>query len=75
MQNFVFDSLKLIPNLFSGAPKLPLISKESPSPNTKKLCLRMPVWDDELLLIPKIIKFLAQSLPNFYSLLPLNAIS
>ena len=28
-------------NLFSGAPKLPLIPKAGPSPNTKKLFLRL----------------------------------
>ena len=38
----VFALLKLVLNFFSGAPKLPLIPKVSPSPNIKKLFLRLP---------------------------------
>ena len=47
--------------LFSGAPKLLLIIKVGPSPNIKKLFLRLSEWHDELLLTPKIITFLAKS--------------
>ena len=38
---FVITLLKLIPNFFSGTPKLPLIPKVSPSLNTKRLLLRL----------------------------------
>ena len=42
-QNFVFSLLNLILNLFSYAPKLPLIPKVRPSPNIKNLSLRLSV--------------------------------
>ena len=44
--------IKLILSIYSGAPKLPLISKVSHSPNTKKLFLRLSAWDNELLSKP-----------------------
>ena len=44
----MFVSVKLILNFFSGAPKLPLIPKVRPSPNIKKLSLRLSECDDEL---------------------------
>ena len=53
---FCYCLLKLILNVCSEAPKLPLISSVGPSPNTKKLF----VWDDELLSTPKIITVLAK---------------
>ena len=37
----MFALLKLILNGFSGEPKLPLIPKVGPSPNIKKLFLRL----------------------------------
>ena len=42
-QNFVFALLKLILNFFSGKPKLPLMPNVGPSPNIKKLFLRLSV--------------------------------
>ena len=70
----MFASVKLILNFFSGAPKFTLRSKVSPSPNTKKSFLRLSAWDDELLWTPKIIKFLAYSLPKLHSLFSTSAI-
>ena len=55
----MFALPKLILNFFSGAPKLPLILKVSPQPNTKTLFMRLSGFDHELLSIPKIITFLA----------------
>ena len=52
--------LKLKSNIFSGAPKLPLIPKVGALP--KKLFLWLSEGDDELLSTPKIIIFLAVSL-------------
>ena len=68
----MFALLKLILNLFSGAPKLPLIPKVSRSSNTKKLILRLSARYDELLSTPKNIAFLERSLPKLHS--PLKAI-
>ena len=65
--------LKLILNFFSGAPKLPLILNVSLSHDIKKLFLRLSVWDDELLSTPKIITFLAYTLPKFHSPFSPNA--
>ena len=58
----MFELVKFILNVFSGDPKLPLIQKVGPSPNIKKLSLRLSEGDDELLSTPKIITFLAKSL-------------
>ena len=53
---------------------LPLISSVGPSPNTKKLFLRLSVCDDELLSISKFLTFLAESLPKLHESDPSNAI-
>ena len=58
----MFALLKLISNLFSGDPKFQLIPKVGPSPDIKKLLLRLSELNDELLSTPKIITFLAVSL-------------
>ena len=55
---------KINSKLCSGKPKLPLIPKVGSSTNTKKLFLWLSAWDDELLSAPKIITFLAVSLPK-----------
>ena len=62
----MFALVKWILNSFSGQPKLPLIPKVGPSPNIKKLFLRLSEWDNELLSTPKIITFLAVSLLKLY---------
>ena len=70
----MFALPKLILNFFSGAPKLPLILKVSPQPNTKTLFMRLSGFDHELLSIPKIITFLAWPLSKLHSACPSNAI-
>ena len=50
-----------------------IISEVGPSPNIKKLFLRLLEWDDELLSTPKIATFLGKLSPNFYKPFPLNA--
>ena len=45
-----------------------------PSPNTKKLFFQLSVWDDELLLTPKITTFLGTSLPKLLEPSPSNVI-
>ena len=68
-----FTEINTLP--FFGAPKLPLIPKVSPLPNSKKLFYRLSVWDGELLSAPKIMTFLAKLLPKFHSPFQSNAIS
>ena len=43
-----------------------LIPSVGPSCNTKKLCLRLLLWDNELLSTPKNTTFLANSLPKLH---------
>ena len=69
---FVFALLKLILNFFSVALTLPLISSAGLSHNTKKLFLRLPTFDDELLSIPKITSFLVKLLLKFNETAPSN---
>ena len=45
-----------------------------PARNTKKLFLRLPTFDDELLSIPKITSFLVKLLPKFNETAPSNII-
>ena len=58
----MFALLKLILKFFPAESKLPSIPKVGPSLNSKKLFLRLPALDCELLSTPKIRKFLADSL-------------
>ena len=58
--------LTLIPNLFSSAPKLPLIPKVFPSPYTNKV-LRLSARDDELPSMPKLKTFVELALPKPHS--------
>ena len=46
--SFDFALLKLILDLFSAAPVLPLIPLGGPTPKSKKLFLRLSICDDEL---------------------------
>ena len=50
---------KINTNFFSDGPKLLLKPKVFPSPNTKKLFLRISAWDDELL---------STSIINYYNI-------
>ena len=43
----MFALLRLILNSFSGAPKLSLMLKVSPSPNTRKLFLTLRARNDD----------------------------
>ena len=45
----MFSLLKVILKLFSGEPKMLLMSKVGSSPNIKKLFFWFLEWDDELL--------------------------
>ena len=65
-QNFVFSLVKIILNFFSGEPKVPLIPKVGPLPNTKKLLLRLSAGDGELLSTPNMITFVAISLSKLH---------
>ena len=56
--------IRINPNYFSGDPKLPSIPKSGPSLNIETLFLQLSEWDNELLSTPKIITFLAKSLPK-----------
>ena len=58
-EKFCLCFIKTNISFFSGATKLPLIPKVSPSPKIKKSFLRLSVWGDELLSFPKIITFLS----------------
>ena len=71
---FCLSLLKLILNFFSAAPVLPLVSSVDLSPNTKKVFLRLSVWDDELLSTLKLMTFLAKSLPELHQCKTSNAI-
>ena len=53
---------------------LPLILSVGPSSCTKRLFVRLSVWDDELLSKPKIITFQAKSLPKLDEPTSSNAI-
>ena len=59
----MYALLKLIKR-FSDDPRLPLIPKVGPSPNIEKLFLQLSESDDELLSTPKMITYLAMSLPK-----------
>ena len=65
-QNFVFSLVKIILNFFSDEPKVPLIPKVEPLPNTKKLLLRLSAGDGELLSTPNMIKYVAISLSKLH---------
>ena len=56
--------LKLILNLLSNEPVLPLISSVGPSLNSKKLFLQLSALDDNLIATPKIATFLTKSFPK-----------
>ena len=70
----MFSLLKLILNFFSREPKLPLILKFGPSPDTEKLFLRLSERDEELLSNPKNMIFLAVSLSKLPELALSNVI-
>ena len=59
---------------FSGEPKFPLTSKVGPKPKIKKLIFWLSTSNDELLSTPKIITFLAVSLPKIHQSPLSNAI-
>ena len=53
----MFALVILILNFLSGESNLPLIPKVRPSPNSKKLFLRLSASDDELLPTPRLQHF------------------
>ena len=62
-------------NFFSGEPKLPLIEKIGPPPNSKKVFLQLSAWDDEILSTSKIITFLVMPLLKLHEPALPNVIS
>ena len=70
----MFGLVRITLDFFSGQPKFLLIPEVRPSPNIKKLFLRLPEREDELLSTIKIITFLAASLSKLHQLALSNVI-